>query len=96
MPKGWSVNWENMARTGGRNLETRWRESLLVVYMCVSVLCLVDAKSSPSGPKELMTTTIICQTKVGGPRSIRGRAHHYGCNWTRTTKEEKTRQGSQK
>ena len=35
MPKGWSVNWEKRCKVGRQNSETRWVESLLVVYLCV-------------------------------------------------------------
>jgi hypothetical protein len=35
MPKGELYNWGDMAMTGKQNLETRFAESLLVVYLCV-------------------------------------------------------------
>jgi hypothetical protein len=43
MPKGWLYDWGDMATTGKQNPETRFVESLLVVYLCVSSLFLIDA-----------------------------------------------------
>jgi hypothetical protein len=43
MPKGWLYDWGDMATTGKQNPETRFVESLLVVYLCVSSLSLIDA-----------------------------------------------------
>jgi hypothetical protein len=45
MPNGWSFNWESMATREREGLQTRCVESLLVVYLSVSLLCLVDARS---------------------------------------------------
>jgi hypothetical protein len=44
VPDGWSFNGESMATREMAGLETRWVESLLVVHLCLSLLCLVDAK----------------------------------------------------
>jgi hypothetical protein len=49
MPNGWSFNWER------ESLETRCVESLHVVYVCLSLLSLIDAKDSSSVRKGLMT-----------------------------------------
>ena len=43
MPKGWLYDWGGMATTGKQNPETRFVESLLVVYLCVCSLSLIDA-----------------------------------------------------
>jgi hypothetical protein len=44
MPNGWSFNWGSMTTKERAGLETRCVESLLVVYLCVSLLCLGDAE----------------------------------------------------
>jgi hypothetical protein len=46
MPNGRLYDREGMAMMGRRNLETRWVESLLVVYLCVSSLSLIDAQKA--------------------------------------------------
>jgi hypothetical protein len=43
MPKGWLYDWGDMATTGKQYPETRFVESLLVVYLCVSSLSPIDA-----------------------------------------------------
>jgi len=45
MPNGRLYDREGMAMIRRQNLETRWVESLLVVlYLCVSLLSLIDAQ----------------------------------------------------
>ena len=44
MPNGWCFNWESMATRERENLETYCVGSLLVVYVCLSLLSLIDAK----------------------------------------------------
>ena len=43
MLKGWLYDWGGMATTGKQNPETRFVESLLVVYLYVSSLSPIDA-----------------------------------------------------
>jgi hypothetical protein len=38
MPNGWPFSWEGMATKEGESPKTRCVGSLLVVYLCVSVL----------------------------------------------------------
>lgn len=46
MPNGRLYDREGMATMGRRNLETRWVESLLFVYLCVSSISLIDAQKA--------------------------------------------------
>ena len=55
MPNGWWFDWESLAMRERAGLETRCVESLLVVYLYVSLLCLVDAKDRSFARKGLMT-----------------------------------------
>lgn len=43
IPNSWWFNWESIATSEGECLETRCVGRLLVVYVCVSLLSLVDA-----------------------------------------------------
>jgi hypothetical protein len=43
MPKSWLYDWGDMTTAGKQNPETRFVESLLVVYLCVPSLSLIDA-----------------------------------------------------
>jgi len=49
LPKGWLHNWVGMARRRKQNPETRFVESLLLVYLCIWKLSLIDAqKTAPA------------------------------------------------